>query len=921
MSSTIYQKPNYLLNYLTLPQALPIIDLYASSNTLISSSATKSLNNLIFMGSGAVSVGVSSDGKIIIYGDTVGGGGGIALSAGTQLRSTGTVVFSNSNGITFGMSNSSVVTASFSQSIQTQGSLLIQGSSGSVVFSNSNGITFGFNASTITASHNGLTTARASNDGIGLNTAQTNVTWTVNSAGISLNAGGYAGTGTSATNASITLNSNGLALSVGNYLTTARASNDAVGLNTAGTNITWTVNSSGISINAGGYLTTAAQSNQVVNSINGSTGVFTFNTGSSLSSSRNGNSITFGLASNITTALQSAGAYLTTARASTDGIGLNTAQTNVTWTVNSSGISLNAGGYAGTGTSATNASITLNSNGLAISVAAPGGGGVTPAFSGSNGSFSFSTITFGNLNGMSFYTSNGSAVASYTVPAAQTNQTVGLYAAGNTTQNSSTTLDARTISFNAIGSLTIGYSNGSVQFSAPNALTSQSNQAFSAGAASSAFQTLVFQDSNGISWSNNAGSIRITHDLQYTSNTSAITSNALHTSASRVINLIVATNNTGGGTSSMSSNVSFGNLNGMTFYQSNGSIVASYTDAGAGGGISAIIVSAGGGNTAISNISFADSNGISWGINGSTITASHNGITSQTDQTVGLYALGNTTQNSSTTLDARSVSFNALGGGISVGYSNGSVQLSVLGQETRSSFEPFSAVGRSTAFVGLPTATSAGVSMYPFLLQEYVSAGMLNMAVSAAFLTVGTSSGGQTMGMAMALYTRDVSTLRSVWSQSLSYQVTGNNSSYTVSQVTATDYNGFTYSTTASAGSNISSGYTGMKLLAWPVNLLLEPGQYWLGVIGTNSTSSVNVGLSLSIMGAALATGLSALAPMGSFSSAYTTVNPGALGGRWYTGQGSWKSAGSLTMVPASVQFNSISAVGLTYPLIRFWST
>jgi hypothetical protein len=53
---------------------------------------------------------------------------------------------------------------------------------------------------------------------------------------------------------------------------------------------------------------------------------------------------------------------------------LNTAQSNVTWTVNSSGLSLDARGYAGTGTSATNASITLNSNGLAISVAAPGGG-------------------------------------------------------------------------------------------------------------------------------------------------------------------------------------------------------------------------------------------------------------------------------------------------------------------------------------------------------------------------------------------------------------------------------------------------------------------------------------------------------------------------------------------------------------------
>ena len=43
------------------------------------------------------------------------------------------------------------------QSVQTQGMVQVQGSTGAIVFSNSNGITFGFNASTITASHNGLT--------------------------------------------------------------------------------------------------------------------------------------------------------------------------------------------------------------------------------------------------------------------------------------------------------------------------------------------------------------------------------------------------------------------------------------------------------------------------------------------------------------------------------------------------------------------------------------------------------------------------------------------------------------------------------------------------------------------------------------------------------------------------------------------
>ena len=68
----------------------------------------------------------------------------------------------------------------------------------------------------------------------------------------------------------------------------------------------------------------------------------------------------------------------------------------------------------------------------------------------------------------------------------------------------------------------------------------------------------------------------------------------------------------------------FGNLNGLSFYTSNGSIVGSYTDAGAGAGISAVRISAGTTNADISNFSFSNANNVSWGINGSTITASVN---------------------------------------------------------------------------------------------------------------------------------------------------------------------------------------------------------------------------------------------------------------------------------------------------------
>jgi len=76
---------------------------------------------------------------------------GVNISAGTQLAQTGTVVLSNSNGISFGMNSSassSVVTAQYAISA---GTAQATGGASGVVFSNSNGISFGANGGTITA--------------------------------------------------------------------------------------------------------------------------------------------------------------------------------------------------------------------------------------------------------------------------------------------------------------------------------------------------------------------------------------------------------------------------------------------------------------------------------------------------------------------------------------------------------------------------------------------------------------------------------------------------------------------------------------------------------------------------------------------------------------------------------------------------
>lgn len=304
-------------------------------------------------------------------------------AAGSEISAA----FSNSNGLSFGTEAGGGITGSYTVPTATAYS-----------FANSNGVSFGTNGSTVTAtvqtnyqsSGAYLTTARASNDGVGLNTAQTNVTWTVNSSGISLNAGGYNGTGfTSTTTAGTAIvatnNTVGLSMGVPAYITTARNSNDGVGLNTAltGNGVTWTVNSSGISLNVPAFLTTAD-------------------------------------------------------------------------------LSQNSSKYAGINGAITGGSITVNTSGVSINL---------PAY-----------LTTAALS------------------------TEGIYALGNTTgASSSSTFDARTLSIQGTGAVSVGFSNGSLVIS--GATVAAGNVSFSAGTSSAAIGSVVFSNSNNVSFGLNGSTI------------------------------------------------------------------------------------------------------------------------------------------------------------------------------------------------------------------------------------------------------------------------------------------------------------------------------------------------------------------------------------------------------------------------------
>lgn len=77
-----------------------------------------------------------------------GGGGGVAISAGTTQATSGTVSFANSNGLSFGL-NAQTLTAQFGYAVSA-GTTNTTGSA--LSFSNSPTVTFGLNGNTVTAS-------------------------------------------------------------------------------------------------------------------------------------------------------------------------------------------------------------------------------------------------------------------------------------------------------------------------------------------------------------------------------------------------------------------------------------------------------------------------------------------------------------------------------------------------------------------------------------------------------------------------------------------------------------------------------------------------------------------------------------------------------------------------------------------------
>jgi hypothetical protein len=166
-------------------------------------------------------------------------GGGAGLSAGTQSASTGTVAFANSNGVTFGMSLSSQITASVAaQSVQTQNCVdvsvggnttgtLALASSGTLLIAGGNNITLSQNGNSITISGPNAGGAQTGISGLQVsNTTYTSGTVTLQNAnGISFGSSGANGISASYTvptqTAFVLSNSNGVSFGTNGSTVTA----------------------------------------------------------------------------------------------------------------------------------------------------------------------------------------------------------------------------------------------------------------------------------------------------------------------------------------------------------------------------------------------------------------------------------------------------------------------------------------------------------------------------------------------------------------------------------------------------------------------------------------------------------------------------------------------------------------------------
>lgn len=825
-----------------------------------------------FSNGGNVSFGTNPSGFITASAPAGGGAGGVAVSAGTNSTSTGTVVFSNANNVTFGMNTTGVITASVSYPAQTTQSGVTTagnniGLSGTL---NQNGLSL---SATVPAQTN-----QTGNLYVTANSTQLSSTAAVDlrslsfaGAGIasvgvsqgvvvvSVPSGGGAGdgvniiragttgtTGTTFSSISGTVNING-----GNNITVSQdGSNNivisaaqggiAAGTQTATSGTLVFANGNGVTFGMSG-------SSQITASVAAAGGAQTGISSVAVSdttytsgqvSFRDGNNISFasgtGQAISITHGLQSAGAYLTTAMQSN---AVTLSNINVSAGTTSNNLS------AFTFSNGSGVSFGLNGSVITASVAAAGGAqtGVSGISAGTTQATS-GTVEFANGNGVSFGMNGNTMTASVAAAGGAQTGISGLIASDATyTSGTVSFRDGNNITF-ASGtgqaiSLTHNLQSAGAYLTTAmqsNAVT-LSNINVSAGMTSGNLSALTFDNANGISFGLNAGIVTGSHNGL----TTAAQSNHSHNFATTTTNgslMVVATTNSAGATVAVPPYITTyaaqsnqtGNLyvtaNSTQLSSTAGVDLRSLSFAGAGvasvgvsGGVVVVSVPSGGGAGDGVNIIRAGTTGTT----GTTYSASTgtininggNNITVSQDGSNNIVisaAQGGIAAGSQTATSGTLVFANS--NNITFGMS-GSSQITASyvdgGAVTISAWEPYPPIGGGVAF-----STPGQNSIYLQRLQPPVNVAFANVErrMSGSFVS-STNSQAATHTYHYGLYSRGTGASTSIYSQIGSSQIVFQAS--ISSNVSA----GFTISqgagsfTSTSAGTALYSLITGYKHL------------------------------------------------------------------------------------------------------------
>lgn len=245
-----------------------------------------------------------------------------------------------------------------------------------------------------------------------------------------------------------------------------------------GNNITLSgsTNAGGMSITVSGANAGGAQtgiSGIVVSNTTYTSGTLTFQNANGISFGSSGAN---GISASYTVPVQSAQTGISAVVVS------NTTYTSGTLTFqNANGISFGSSGANGISASYTVPIVQTGISGVVVS----------------NTTYTSGTVTFQNANGISFGSSGANGVsASYTVPSQ-----VSLFALGNTTQNSSSVLSFSALSFNGLGEVSVGFSNGSIQISVPPSSIGVSTGGNTSGNTGTYSGQLIFVGSNNITLS------------------------------------------------------------------------------------------------------------------------------------------------------------------------------------------------------------------------------------------------------------------------------------------------------------------------------------------------------------------------------------------------------------------------------------